>query len=225
MLLAVEEEPTVDQPGSPRTSPDGAVLTGPDHPAVANVVLPRLEPEPSMIVVTAGGDLENFNSSPREPDSLALVVAEEAAARRSIAPRALTASFGEKHQRRLYEAIELSGSSTPCELPEAVGSLATREDAPGPILVSDNESPDEIPREEGGTILGLMEEPVNGASTDEDSANEVDDIFVRLSSCAEMEEMLRKIPCGIDADLPPSQLFESVEMVTKFIPCVSKACQ
>ena len=225
MLLAVEEEPTMDQPGSPRTSPDGAVLTGPDHSAVANVVLPRLELEPSMIVVTAGGDLENFNSSPREPDLLALVVAEEAAARRSTAPRALTAGFGEKHQRHLYEAIELSGSSAPCELLEAVESLATREDAPRPILVSENESPDEIPREEGGTILGLMEEPVNGASTDEDSANEVDDIFVRLSSCAEMEEMLRQIPCGIDADLPPSQMFELAEMVTKFIPCVSKTCQ
>lgn len=49
-----------------------------------------------------------------------------------------------------------------------------------------------------------------------DSANEVDNIFVRPPSCAEMEEMLRQIPRGSDVDLPPSKMFETVEMVIKF---------
>lgn len=168
--------------------------------------------------------MENFDSSPREPDSLTLVVAEEPAAGRSSAPRALTAGFGERYQRRLYEAIELNDSSVPCERPEAAESPARREDSLGPILLSDNESPGEIPHEEGGAILSLVEEPVNGVSMGEDSANEVDDIFVRPPSCAEMEEMLKQIPRSADADLPPSQLFESAKMVMKFILCVSRAC-
>lgn len=89
--------------------------------------------------------------------------------------------------------------------------------------MSDNESPGEAPREERGVISGPMEEPVNRESTDEDSANEVDDIFVRPPNCVEMEEMLRQIPHGPVVDLPHSQMFEVVEMVTKFTLFVSKA--
>lgn len=220
MLLAAEEEPFVDQPGSPCASLDGAAPAGLDHPEVPNGASPRSEPEPAATLEATGGDLVTFDSSPREPDSLAMVLVEVPAAGRSSAPRALTAGFGERHQRRLYEAIELSGSSAPCERPEAAESPAGKEDSSGPILVSDNDSPDAGPFEEGGAILSLMEELAKEVSANGDSADAVEDIFACPPSCAEMEEMLKQIPRNADADLPPSQLFESTETVMMFFLCM-----
>lgn len=159
---------------------------------------------------------ERLDSLPHEPDSLALVATDELAVERLIPPRVLTASFGERHQRRLYETIELNDTSTPGERSEGVELMAIRRDPSEPTLVSDNESPGDAPLEEEGAIPTPREEPDDRDSTDEDSANEVAHIFVRPPSCAEMEEMLRQIPRGLDVDLPYSQMFETVDMVIKF---------
>lgn len=69
-----------------------------------------------------------------------------------------------------------------------------------------------------------MEESVNGVSADEDSANDVDDIFACPPSCAKMEEVLKQIPRSADADLPLSQLFDSAEIVMMFFLCILRLC-
>lgn len=141
---------------------------------------------------------------------------DEQAVERLIPPRVLTASFGERHQRRLYETIEVSGTSAPGERSEGVEPMAIRRDPFEPTLVSDNESPSDAPLEEEGAIPTPREEPDDRDSTDEDSANEVAHISVCPPNCAKMEEMLRQIPHGLDVDMPHSQMFETVDMVIKF---------
>lgn len=222
MMLAAQEEPSVDQPSSPRASLDGTTPVGLDHPEIPNGASPLPELEPAMTLEAAEEDSETSDSSPHEPNSLAIVVMEEPVARRSSAPRALTTDFGERHQRRLYEVIELSDSSAPCERPEAVESPAGKEDSSDPILVSDNDSPDAGPREEGGAILSLREEPAKEVSPNEDSADAVENIFACPPNCAEMEEILKQIPRSADADLSPSQLFESAETVIILFICMLK---
>lgn len=107
---------------------------GPDHPAVKKAISPCPKLEPSAIIVVAEGNLERSDSLSREPNSLALVVAEEPAVERLIPPCALIVGFGERHQRRLYETIELSGSSAPCERPEGLSIRPRGRTRPGPYL-------------------------------------------------------------------------------------------
>lgn len=93
--------------------------------------------------------------------------------------------------------------------------MAMREDLPEPTLVPDDESPGYASFAEEEVAPTLREKPDNGGSMG-DSANEVDNIFVRPPSCAKMGEMLRQIPHGSDFDLPPSKMFEITKMVIKF---------
>lgn len=127
----------------------------------------------------------------------------------------LTVGFSEKHQRCLYETIEPSSSFAPGERPEGAEPVAMREDLPEPTLVPYDESPGDASFAEEEVAPTPREEPNNGGSMG-DSANEVDNIFVRPPSCAKMGEMLRQIPRGSDFDLPPSKMFEIAEMVIKF---------
>lgn len=212
----VEEESTVNQPGSPRPQSDDAAMLAPNQSVVEETNPHCLESAPSAIIAVKKSAIERLDSFPHESDSLTLVVMDEPGAERPILPRMLTAGFGERHQRHLYETIELSGSSAPRKRSEGAEPVAIREDPSEPTLMSDNESPGDAPLAEGGAVPAPMEEPVDKDSADEDSANEVDNIFVRLPSCVEMEEMLMQIPRGSDVDLSPSQMFEAVEMVTKF---------
>lgn len=50
-------------------------------------------------------------------------------------------------------------------------------------------------------------------TTEGDFANEIASISACPPSCAEMEEMLRQIPRGFDADLPHLKMFETAKMV------------
>lgn len=80
MLRGVEEEPTVNQPGSPRPHPDDAALSAPDQSAVEEANPPCLELAPSAIIVAEEQAMERFDLLPHELDSLALVVMDEPAA-------------------------------------------------------------------------------------------------------------------------------------------------
>lgn len=142
------------------------------------------------------------------------------AARTSSAPRALTVGFGKWNQRRLCEAIELSGSTAPCEHPEVVESPAENGDSSGPILLSDHESSGRDLGEDGGALVRLVEEPTKEVSVHEDSVDTTENIFARPPSCVEMEEMLKLIPHSTDADLPHSQLFDSAETVRTSFLCL-----
>lgn len=111
LLPAVEEEPIVNQPGFPRPHPDDAAMLALDQPTVEEENPLCLEPAPSEIIVVGEPAMERLDSSPHELDSLALVVMDEPAMERPIPHRVLTTGFGERHQRRLYETIELSDTS------------------------------------------------------------------------------------------------------------------
>lgn len=56
-------------------------------------------------------------------------------------------------------------------------------------------------------------EPNSNDLAEGDSTNKVVLISTCPSNCAEMEEMLRQIPCGFDADLPHLKMFETAKMV------------
>ena len=220
MMMAAEEKASVDQPGSPRAFPDDAAPAGLDRSTTPNGDFPCPELEPAATFDAMGGNLVISDSPPREPNSLAIVLAKVPAAGTSTAPRALTVGFGERHQRRLCEAIELSGSTAPCECPEVVEPPAKNEDSSGPIFLSDNESPGRDPREEGGALVSLVEEPAKEVSAHEDSADTTEDIFDCPPNCAKMEEMLKHIRRSVDADLPHSQLFDSAETVLTSLLCL-----
>lgn len=89
--------------------------------------------------------MERLGSLPHESDSLAMVMIDEPAAERLIPPRVLTTGFGERHKKRLYETIELNNTSALVEHSEGVQPKAIREDPSGSTLVSDDDSPIEVP--------------------------------------------------------------------------------
>lgn len=168
---------------------------------------------PSTIIVVEELATERLGSLPHEPDSLAIVMIDEPATKRLIPHRMLTIGFGERHKKRLYETIELNDTFAPVEHSEEVQPKAIREDLFESTLVPDDDSPNEVSFVEEEAVPTPRKEPDNRDSTKGDSANEVVHIFVRPSSCAEMEEMLRQIPRCSDVDLPHSKMFETVEMV------------
>lgn len=159
---------------------------------------------------------ERLGSLPRESDSLAMVMIDEPAAERLIPPRMLTIGFGERHQKRLYETIELNNTSALVEYSEGVQPKAIREDPSGSTLVPNDDSPSEVPFVEEEAVLAPMKEPYNRDLIEGDSANEVVHISICPPSCAEMKEMLRQIPRCSDVNLSHSKMFETVEMVIQF---------
>lgn len=88
LVPALEEELTVDQPGSPRPAPDDLQLVVADKPTVEEVEPVHLELGPSVIIPVEELGVERQGSPPHEPDSLALVVvdspAEEGGLSRSL---------------------------------------------------------------------------------------------------------------------------------------------
>lgn len=67
--------------------------------------------------------------------------------------------------------------------------------------------------DEGGASPASGRDSDHKAPTEEDSANEIAHISVCQPSCAEIEEMLRRIPHPLNIDLPPAKMFETVKMV------------
>lgn len=180
VVKVVEEEATVDQPGSPRVHPGNALPVVPNRSNSPNGDSPCPEPEVAAMVDTMGGDLIVSDSPPHGPDSLAIVLPEAPVARMSFAPHALRAGFGERHQRRLCEAIELSESTAPCERPKVVESPAGNKNSAVPILLSDHESSDRDVSEDEDGLVCPTEEPTKEASVREDSDDAPEDIFACL---------------------------------------------
>ena len=213
LALPVEEEPSVDQPDSPRPDQDDMQLLVENKPAGEEVGPSCFDPAlPATIPIEEPG-VERLGSPPCGPDSLALVPVDEPTLERSIPPCDLTTEFCERLQQCLHETIEVSCSSIRGEHPEEVRLEIARESPSGPVLISDDDSSGGVQPVEEEAGPALREEPSNSDSAERDSANDIVQISVCPPSCTEMEDMLRRISHGSDVDLPPSKMFETAEMV------------
>lgn len=131
----------------------------PDQSAAKEANPSRLKLAPSAIIVVEELATERLGSLPRDPDSLAMVMIDEPTAERLISPRVLTTGFGERHQKRLDETIELNNTSALVEYSEGVQPKAIREDPSGSTLVPDDDSPSEVPFVEEEAVLAPRKNP------------------------------------------------------------------
>ncbi|KAL6328594.1 hypothetical protein AAG906_038789 [Vitis piasezkii] len=225
LALPIEEEPSVDQPDSPRPDQDDMQLLVENKPAGEEVGPSYFDLAPPATIPIEELGVERLGSPPCGPDSLALVPVDEPALERSISPCDLTTEFCERLQQRLHETIEVSCSSIRVEHPEEVRLEIARESPSGPVLISDDDSfggVQPVEEEAGPAPRG---EPSNSDSVEGDSANDIVHISVCPPSCTEMEEMLRRIPHGSDVDLPPSKMFETAEMLVNNIRGMVQRCE
>lgn len=213
LAFPVEEEPSVDQPDSPRRDQDDMQLLVENKPAGEEVGPSCFDPAPPATIPIEEPGVERLGSPPCGPDSLALVPVDEPALERSIPPCDLTTEFCERLQQRLHETIEVSCSSIRGEHPEEVRLEIARESPSEPVLISDDDSSGGVQPVEEEAGPALREEPSNSDSAERDSANDIVQISVCPPSCTEMEDMLRRISHGSDVDLPPSKMFETAEIV------------
>lgn len=160
--------------------------------------------------------VEKPGPSHPEPKSLMLAVIDKSVVKKPDMPHDLRVGFGERHHKRLYEAIELGSSSVKGAHPERVQEEPEREIPSLPVPSPDVAGSNNALIAEGKTSLAL-----EGAS---DSATPAEGVFVIRDtpdpasppSCDEMREMLKRISRSIDANMPSSRMFETMEVV---IPC------
>lgn len=138
----------------------------PDQSAAKEASPSHLEPAPSAIIVVEEPAMERLGSLPREPDSLAMVMIDEPAAERLIPPHVLITGFGERHQKRLYETIELNNTSAPMDHSEGVQPKAIRKDPSESTLVPDDDSPSEVSFVEEEAVPTPRKEPDYRDSTE-----------------------------------------------------------
>ena len=155
LAFPVEEEPSVDQPDSPRRDQDDMQLLVENKPAGEEVGPSCFDPAPPATIPIEEPGVERLGSPPCGPDSLALVPVDEPALERSIPPCDLTTEFCERLQQRLHETIEVSCSSIRGEHPEEVRLEIARKSPSGPVLISDDDSSDGVQpvEEEAGPAL------------------------------------------------------------------------
>lgn len=210
---SVEEEPVVDQFDPTCSELEHLSLLVADKPVAKEPDPSSFELAPFELVVIEEPDMERSGPLDREPGPLAIVVLDEPTAERPIPPRDLTADFGERLQQCLYETIELSCSSIQGGHSEGVQREAKREAEPELTPSPDVDRSSDVRPAEREADPSSREEPVNSHSVEGDSTNKVVPISACPPSCAEMEKMLRQIPRALDADLPPSKMFENEKMV------------
>lgn len=203
----------MDQPGSPHPASDDMHLTVVNKlvgevvgPSCSKLALPAttLAEEPGI---------ERPGLPPCEPNSLVLVPVEGPVMERPCPPCDLTTGLSGRLQQHLYETIEVSCSFARGEHPERNQTEIARKDPSGPVLIPDDDSTGDVRLVEDEMGPAPKGEPCNNDSTEGDSTNGAAHIIACPPNCAEMEEMLRQIPHGLDVDLPSSKMFETVEMV------------
>lgn len=206
---SAKEESEVDQPGPLHLGPEDLQIVVADKPVAKTLGPSCIWSTPSTLIVIDKLAAEMMDSPYRELDYFAIVVADKPTARRLIPPHDLQAGFSKRLQGHLYETMEVSCSSVQGD--QLKGNQM--EDASGPMSPPNTERPRGPMHDEGGVSPAPGGESDHNAPTEEDSANEIAHISVRPPSCTEMEEMLRRILHPLDADLPPSKMFETTKMV------------
>ena len=192
-----------------------------EHPAPSVIERPAMDKpgpcrsEPGLLALMVVEEPIAEKLDPTRPDSesMTIVVLDEPAAKRPILHYDLTTGFGERLQQRLYETIELNCSSIQGEQSKGVQREPEMEVASKLVPSPDVERSDGVLPDEGEANSAPRGEPDSSDLTEGDSTNKV----VLISTCppnyAEMEEMLRQIPRGFDADLPHLKMFETAKMV------------
>lgn len=213
LTLLVEEEASVDQPGSPDPNPGDMQLMVVNK-SVGEVVGPSCsKPMPPATTLVEEPGAERSSLPPCESNSLAFVPMEGPIKGRSRPPRDLTTGLNGRLQLRLYETIEVSYSSAREEHLEGNQTEIAREDPSEPVLIQDDDSSGDVHPVGSEMDPTPREKPCINDSTEGDFANGASHISAGPPSCAELEEMLRQIPLGSDVDLPSTKMFELAEMV------------
>ena len=200
LTLLAEEATSVNQPGSPYPDADVA------EASFAEALPPTAPP-------TEETGVESQGLPPCEPSSLALAPMKGPAIRRSRPARDLKSGLIGRLRDRFLETIEVSCSSAQKDHPEGSEMEMAEENSTDPMLVPDEGSPEKVqpvvnnggpePREESHPSASSGGSPVDDATCTSAS----------LSNYAELEEMLKWIPPGLDVALPSVRMFEGAEMV------------
>ena len=169
LTLSVGEESEVNQPVPPCSEPEDDQLAISDKLVTKELGPSSIEPAPPILIVIDEAATDGMESPCREPDHLAIVVADKPIARRPVAPHDLQAGFGKRLQGRLREAMEASCSSVHEDQLERI----RRDDGFGPMSSPDTAQPGGLVHEEGGASPALGEDSGHSAPAGEDSANEI----------------------------------------------------
>ena len=153
-------------------------------------------------------DLPHF-----EPSSLALVSVKGPATGRSRPARDLTTDISGRIQDRLLETIEVSCSSAREGHPEGHQIEIVGENPSDPVLVQDEDSPEGIQPVVNDEGPAPREKPHNNDSIGGNPADDAACTFASPFSYAELGEMLKQIPPGLDVALPSAKMLETTKMV------------
>ena len=200
LALLAEEATSVYQPGS--AHPDADVAGA----SCAETLPPTTPP-----IEETGAERQGL--PPYEPSSLALVPVKGPTAGRSRPAHDLKSGISGRLQDRLLETIEVSCSSAQEDHPEESETEMAEENPTDPVPVLDEGSLEEIQSavNDGGPDPGeeLHHSALSGGSPVDDATC----TSASLSSYAELEEMLKRIPPGSDVALPSVKMFEAAETV------------
>ncbi|RVX22177.1 hypothetical protein CK203_000999 [Vitis vinifera] len=196
LALLARVETSVDQPGSRHPDADVAGASCPDP-------LPLTAPPMEEM----GAERQGLH--PCESSSLTLVPLKRAAAGRSRPARDLKSGINGRLQDRLLKTIEVNCSSAKEGHPERSQTEIAEENLTVPVLVPNEGSPEEIQPvvNNGGPDPG--EESRHNASS---GGSPVDDAACTSASpfsYAELGEMLKQIPPGLDVALPSAKIFSA----------------
>lgn len=204
---------TPSTPNSPAPSPKSASSSSRCDPSDLGTgpSIPKLKPLALTIIDKPA--VEKPGPSHPESEPLVLAVIDKPVVEKTGRPHNLRVDFGERHHKRLYEAIELASSSVKGAHPEGVQEEPERE-----ILLVSMPSPDitgssNALAAEGETGLALGGASGSGASIEEVFVSRDTLTPVSPPNCDEMMEKVKRIPRFIDADLPSSKMFEIPEVV------------
>ena len=200
LALLVEEATSVNQPGSlhPNANAVGASCT---------------ETLPPMAPLTEETGVESQGLPPCEPSSLALVPMKGPTTRRSRPARDLKFGISGRLQDILLETIEVSCSFAQEDHPEEGETEMAEENPTDPVLVPNEGSPEEIQPAVNDGAPDPGEESHPTASSGRSPVDDAACISASPFSYAELGEMLKWIPPGLDVDVPLAKMFEAAKMV------------
>ena len=116
-------------------------------------------------------------------------------------------------QDRFLETIEVSCSSVQEDHPEGSETEMAKENPTAPVVVPDGDSPGETQLTENDGAPDPGEESLPNASSGGSPVDDAACISASAFSYAELGEMLKRIPSGLDVAVPSVKMFEAAEMV------------
>ena len=150
---------------------------------------------------------------PCESSALALVLVKGPATRRSRPARDLKFGLVGRLQDRFLETIEVNCSSIQEDHQEGSETEMAEENPTAPVLVSDGGSPGETQPTENDGAPDPGEESLPNALLGGSPVDDAACISASPFNYAELGEMLKRIPSGLDVAVPSVKMFEAAEMV------------